>query len=77
MEEAANELIHMLLEFDNNQKEEGEKNEVESSTELEGMFKPIVVGMDLLEANIQFFKQAMYVVLVPFQVTVRFSWRVT
>lgn len=58
MEEAANELIHMLLDFDN-QKEEGEKKEVESSTELEGMFKPIVVGTDLLmEANIQFFKQA-------------------
>ncbi|XP_029694908.1 dynein heavy chain 5, axonemal [Takifugu rubripes] len=36
VEEAANELIHMLLEFDNNQKEESEKKEVESSTELEG-----------------------------------------
>lgn len=49
----------MLLEFDNNQKEESEKKEVESSTELEGMLKPIVVGMDLLvEANIQIFKQA-------------------
>lgn len=53
MEEAANELIHMLLDFENNQKEEGEKKEVESSTELEGMLKPIVVGMDLFgEADI-------------------------
>lgn len=29
MEEAANELINMLLEFDHNQKEEGEKMEEE------------------------------------------------
>lgn len=37
VEEAANELINMLLEFDNNQKVEGEKKEVESSAECEGM----------------------------------------
>lgn len=43
MEEAANELIHMLLENDTNQKEEGEKKEeVESSAECEGMLKSMV-----------------------------------
>lgn len=33
MEEAANELINMLLEFDHNQREEVEKVEVESCAE--------------------------------------------
>lgn len=33
MEEAANELINMLLEFDHNQKEEVEKVEEDGSTE--------------------------------------------
>lgn len=33
MEEAANELINMLLEFDHNQREEVEKVEEESCTE--------------------------------------------
>lgn len=33
MEEAANELINMLLEFDHNQREEVEKFEEESCTE--------------------------------------------
>lgn len=42
MEEAANELIHMLLEFDNNQKEEGEKKEEVEGTECEGMLNPII-----------------------------------
>lgn len=38
VEEAANELINMLLESDINQKVEGEKKEeVESSAECEGM----------------------------------------
>lgn len=44
MEEAANELIHMLLEFDNNQKEEGEKKEDVKGAEREGMLTPIVTG---------------------------------
>lgn len=58
MEEAANELIHMLLEIDTNQKEEGEKkDEVESSAECEGMLKPIVAVLDVfVEANIKFDK---------------------
>lgn len=50
VEEAANELINMLLESDNNQKVEGEKKEeVESSAECEGMSKlEVTGGMDEL-----------------------------
>ena len=53
MEEAANELINMLLEFDHNQKEEVEKVEEESCAESKTVDHIDSEGMPTLSFDIK------------------------